>query len=325
MEIDIKNPLAETTTLISLTTKIWSGIKVDRKLRNQLGDEVSATDNTLLHVSKHLVGNQANTYFRRILNRVRNNVYYPNTLAWDDNSTADYGKVQSGWRLCPNSRIDWLLSELSTSKDEFFKEVDAFCIRYPELIERARVTLGDAFNITDYPHVEEVRSKFKFDYEVSLLPDNRDIRTTASSDVANRIATDAKKRERKNIQNILRDFVGGVIEQGEHLAEKLKAYDPKQKQKGGFFKNSSIENFRKNVEMIPSVNKDILGNDKDIAQAHQDLVKVLSQINDIDSLRDEGQLGQEKRQSVSSGLQDALDPIKSGLMDKLGGKDELND
>ena len=73
MEIDIKNPLAETTTLISLTTKIWSGIKVDRKLRNQLGDEVSATDNTLLHVSKHLVGNQANKYFRRILNQVRNN------------------------------------------------------------------------------------------------------------------------------------------------------------------------------------------------------------------------------------------------------------
>lgn len=37
--------------------------------------------------------------------------------------------------------------------------------------------------------------------------------------------------------------------------------------------------------MIPSVNADILGNDKDVAKAHQGLVQILAQINNVDSLR----------------------------------------
>ena len=325
MEDKITSPLAETTTLIRLTTKFWSGIKADKRLRVALAEDVNATDNRSLHVAKHLVGNNANKYFRRIINGVRNDLYYPMTLAWDDNSYDDDGKVQSGWRLCPNSRIDVLMEHLSIAKDNFFKEVDGFCKRYPLLIEEARHQLGDAFNIEDYPDVEEIREKFKFDFEVNLLSSwnnySTDIRTTASSSVVDRIVNDAKKREQKNVKSILRDFIGGVVEQGEHIVEKLATYDPKQKQKGGFFKNSSIDKFRQCVEMIPSVNSDILGNDKEIATAHQELVQVLAQINDIDSLRDESEIGESKRQNISTGIKDAIDPLKSSLFDKLKGGD----
>ena len=93
---------------------------------------------------------------------------------------------------------------------------------YPRYIEKARSDLGDAFKISDYPDVDVIKSKFKFEFEIQALPSyGTDIRTTASEQVAKRIERDAIKRERRNIENTMRDFVGGIIEQGEHLAENL--------------------------------------------------------------------------------------------------------
>jgi|TARA_R100000084_G_C4631063_1_gene138376 hypothetical protein len=317
-----RSPLSETATLVRLTTKFWSGIKTDKGLRVALADDVKADDDRCLHVAKHLVGVNANKQFRRIINKVRNGQFYPLTLAWDDSSTDDEGKVLSGWRLCPNTRLDDLLAIMSKARDDFFKEVDGFCENYPRYIEKARSDLGDAFKISDYPDVDVIKSKFKFEFEIQALPSyGTDIRTTASEQVAKRIEKDAIKRERRNIENTMRDFVGGIIEQGEHLAEKLASYDPKQKQKGGFFKNSSIEKFKANVQMIPSVNADILGNDKDVAKAHQGLVQILAQINNVDSLRDETEIGESKRQTVSDNLTEVIDPLKNSLLDSLyGGK-----
>tara|TARA_R100001129_G_scaffold168106_1_gene136120 strand:- start:8700 stop:9677 length:978 start_codon:yes stop_codon:yes gene_type:complete len=315
------NPLYESCTLVRLTTKFWSGIKTDKGLRKELAVWKSANADKSLHVAKHLVGVNANKYFRRIINQVRNNVFYPLTLPWDDNSTDSDDKVLSGWRLCPNSRLDELLEELSKSKDQFFREVDGFCKKYPSYIEQARIDLGDAFNIEDYPDVEDIKSKFKFDFEVQMLSQyGNDIRTTASEDVVKRLVKQQLKRERKFVETTMRDFVGGIVEQGEQIAEKLKSYDPNKKG-GGFFKNSSIEKFKANVQMIPSVNKDMLGNDKDIAKAHQGLTQVLAQINNVESLRDNTDIGESKRQTVSDNITSVIDPLKDSLMGNLyGGK-----
>ena len=108
-----RSPLSETATLVRLTTKFWSGIKTDKGLRVALADDVKADDDRCLHVAKHLVGVNANKQFRRIINKVRNGQFYPLTLAWDDSSTDDEGKVLSGWRLCPNTRRDDLLAIMS--------------------------------------------------------------------------------------------------------------------------------------------------------------------------------------------------------------------
>ena len=50
--------------------------------------------------------------------------------------------------------------------------------------------------------------------------------------------------------------VDALVSQVDHLAEKLKAYDPENKQKG-FFNNSSIDKLRQAVETLPSINSDI--------------------------------------------------------------------
>ena len=322
MKNENTNTLSENATLVRLTTKFWSGIKTDKLLRDNLADITNTSDESMLHVAKHLVGFNANKYFRRIINKVRNDRYYPLTLPWDDNSSDDDNKVVSGWRLCPNSQLDNLQKAVDQARQDFFKEVDEFCKNYPNMIDDAKGVLGHAFNMGDYPPVDDIKDKFKFDFEISLIPSySNDIRLNVSADLRKRIEQDAEKRLSKNVKTIFQTTVDALVEQVEHISEKLKSYDPTNKQ-GGFFKDSSFDKLRKAVEVIPNVNQDVLGNDTDIANAHQSLVAVLSNINSIDSLRDETDIGDAKRKKVADDLDKAIDPLKGGLMKKLGGKDD---
>ena len=140
MDKKITNTLSENATLVRLTAKHPSGLKVDRDLRSGLADDNDVVDARLLHVSKHIFGMDVNKYFRRILNQFRNNYYYPLTVAWSDNSTDDDGHTVSGWRLCPNSNIEKLQVEVDKAKLDYFKEVKSFIKNYPEMVGGAKGT-----------------------------------------------------------------------------------------------------------------------------------------------------------------------------------------
>ena len=312
--------LSQNAMLIRLTTKFWSGIKADKRLRGHLAEDKNAESDSL-HVSKHLVGKNANKYFRRIINQVRNNVYYPLTLPWDDNTSDGDGKVVSGWRLCPNREFDRVWQALEDAKTEFYKEVDAFCNEYPQLVEDAKLHLGEAYDPDDYPHVEDIRSKFKFDIEPQVIPDtgnSRDIRLNVSASVQRKIEEATESRIRKNVANVFQTTVEALVEQVEHIADKLNNYDSDKV----FFKNSSFDKLRQALDVLPSINADILGNDPYINQSHAELVGALAKINDVSSLRGDGELEETKRKSVAEDLTQAIDPIKDGILGKLGGNDD---
>ena len=111
-----KSTLQETALKVRLHAKFWSGIKADKVLRGDLAENVNAREN-YLHVSKHLLGRNCNKYFRRILDKIRHEHYYPMTVPFLDNSTDDYtGKVVSGWRLCPSQKLDELQSAMDECK-----------------------------------------------------------------------------------------------------------------------------------------------------------------------------------------------------------------
>ena len=315
------NTLSENATLVRLNTKHPSGVKSDKYLKEGLAIDQEAMSESL-HVAKYIFGKDTNKYFRRIINKFRNDVYYPLTVPWDDN-TSDYeGKVLSGWRLCPNRELDTLMDRVEQAKLEFQKEVDNFIDNYDNLIEANKVKLGNAFKLSDYPDVDEIRTKFRFDFELGTVPryDSKDIRLNVSEKLRDKIERDAIKRANNNVQTIARTTVEALLESVGHLSDKLKSYDPKDKQKGGFFKNSSFDKLRGFLDTLPSINSDILGNDKMIADAHQKLVAVFSNINDVDSLRDESSYGANKRKQIADDLDESVDGLKGGFLDNLYSK-----
>ena len=317
MKKDNANTLSENATLVRLTTKHPSGIKSDKDLKEGLAIDQKA-NNDSLHVAKYIFGKETNKYFRRIINQFRNNYFYPLTVPWDDN-TSDYeGKVLSGWRLCPNQELDRLMDKVNDAKVDFDKEVKAFLDNYDNLIEANKYKLGDAFKLSDYPTKEEIETKFRFDFELGTVPqfNSKDIRLNVSEKLRKKIESDALKRATKNVEAITRTTVETLLESVEHLADKLKSYDPKTKG-GGFFKNSTFDKLRQFLDTLPSINNDILGNDKMIAEAHQKLVGVFAKINDVDSLREDDDYTAKKRKQLADDLTDSVDELKGGFLDDM--------
>jgi len=317
MKKDNANTLSENATLVRLTTKHPSGIKSDKDLKEGLAIDQKA-NNDSLHVAKYIFGKETNKYFRRIINQFRNNYFYPLTVPWDDN-TSDYeGKVLSGWRLCPNQELDRLMDKVNDAKVDFQKEVNSFLDNYDNLIEANKYKLGDAFKLSDYPTKEEIETKFRFDFELGTVPqfNSKDIRLNVSEKLRKKIESDALKRATKNVEAITRTTVETLLESVEHLADKLKSYDPKTKG-GGFFKNSTFDKLRQFLDTLPSINNDILGNDKMITEAHQKLVSVFAKINDVDSLREDDDYTAKKRKQLADDLTDSVDELKGGFLDNM--------
>ena len=324
MDNKMNNTLSQSATLVRFTAKHPSGVKVDRYLRDRLAVDVKTGDARLLNVSKNIFGVNANKYFRRIQNNFRNNYYYPLTVAWDDNTTDYDGKVVTGYRLCPNTNLERLQDAMDKAKTDYFKEVKNFVKQYPKIVEQSKRELGQAFEENDFPDVDDLEAKFKFDFELSLVPSfgGSDIRINVSEKMQQRIERDAVKRANKNVKNIFKLTVGALVEQVDHIVDKLESYDPNNKQKGGFFKDSSFDKLRQAVDVLPAINSDILGNDKDVTDAHQKLCGVLAQINSVDSLRDETELGQGKCKQVADELADSIGSLKGSFFDKAFGGDK---
>mgnify|MGYP003652081543 FL=1 len=321
MDKKISNTLSENATLVRLTAKHPSGLKVDKGLRKDLADDNDVVDDRLLQVSKHIYGTDVNKYFRRILNQFRNNSYYPLTVAWSDNSTDDEGHTVSGWRLCPNSNLVKLQEAVDKAKTEYFIEVKSFIKHYPDMVKGAERNLGDAFNSYDYPSAEYMETRFKFDFEMSLIPTfGTDIRINVSEELRERIENDAINRANNNIKSVFKTTINALVEQVDHVADKLNQYNPKDKQKG-FFNKSSFEKLREAVEVLPSINSDILGNDATINKAHQRLVSVFSTIDSVEALRDDSEDAESKRKKVAEELSGAVGGLKGGFLGKaFGGK-----
>ena len=324
MDKKLSTTLSENATLVRVALGHPSGIKSDKSLKNGLAEDVNSNAD-LLNVSKHIFGRNVNKEFRSIINAFRNDFYYPLTLPWSDTSDDNGVKVGGGWRLCPNSQLEKLQYEVNQAKVIWDREVEGFFKQLPLDIANAKDRLGDAFDEDDYPtddwDLQRLRDKFIFQFELSPLPTfGSDIRLNVSDELRKRIESDAVNRASTNIKNILVTTVDALVSQVDHLAEKLKAYDPENKQKG-FFNNSSIEKLRQAVETLPSINSDILGNDQSISDAHQQLVSVLASINSVESLRDDTELGESKRKQVAKGLEQSVDGLKGGFLERaFGGK-----
>jgi len=318
MDKNVTNTLSENTTLVRLTAKHPSGLRTDKQMRDKFAEENSMNKKTV-HLSKHIYGFDVNTYFRRILNQYRNNYYYPLTVVWSDNSKDDDGKTVSGWRLCPNKNLDKLQASAEKAKIEYFEQVSTFIDNYPDIMNNAKIVLADAYKPSDYDDIDTLKDKFKFDFELSLVPQfSDDIRLNISKELRERIESDAVKRASKNIKNIFIKTVEALVEQVEHVATKLKEYDPKNKKKS-FFHKSSFDKLRQAVDVLPSINSDILGNDKNIKDAHQKLVSVFSKIDSVVNLRDDTASANKKRNQVADDFSGAIGGLKSGFLDKTYG------
>jgi hypothetical protein len=322
----VTNTLAENCTLVRLTCKHPSGIKRDKDLSTEMAESKQVSNPALIKAQKHIYGHDINKNFRRILDKFRYDYYLPMTFPWSDSSNDDFGHKVQGWRLCPNTHLERLSTAKTKAERDWDKEVESFLRAYDTIVAGAVRILGDAYRAEDYPATNDLRPKFKFDFEIKLIPTMRsDIRLNVSEELRKRIENDAINRANNNIKQILVTTTEALVEQVDHVSSKLDGYDPSKKRDSSFSK-ASFGKLRKAVTALPVVNDSILGNNAVIKIAHENLVSALAKIDSLEELRGDSQDADDKRKKVAQSLTDSVDDLKgSFLAQAMGGKNDGTD
>lgn len=157
--------ISSSAMLVEMNISVWTASVVDRKATNKTTSDARATADAG-QFKKNLT---AGTSIRKqiadyaALCRTWHN---GRTLPWSD----------KGARLLPTSMFLDYKREADSRRAYFEDKVARFVEDYPYLLAAAPQHLGDLFDPSDYPTVEEVASKFAFRLVFSPVPESNDFR-----------------------------------------------------------------------------------------------------------------------------------------------------
>tara|TARA_R110002073_G_C9383601_1_gene573192 strand:- start:58 stop:792 length:735 start_codon:yes stop_codon:yes gene_type:complete len=135
-----------------------------------------------------------------------------NVRLWHTNMTLPWD--ERGYRLCPTSLFLDYKSQHNLKKAAFDSMLDTFRVKYFSYRETARQYRGDMFNENDYPPVEEVMSKFAWNFVVAPVPESghlcidlpeqemQELRQSCDEEVERKVAEAAKENEKRLLKEL---------------------------------------------------------------------------------------------------------------------------
>lgn len=157
--------IASSAMLVELNISVWTANKVDRTVTRQVTDDNHATTDAG-QFKKNLT---AGTTLRKQLAD-----YAASCRLWHNTRTLPWS--DRGPRLLATSLFFDYKKEANAREVLFNEMKDKFVSEYPTLLAEAPRHLGSMFDPSDYPSVDEVRSKFGFRLVFSPVPESGDFR-----------------------------------------------------------------------------------------------------------------------------------------------------
>lgn len=256
--------LNDRALLVQLSISQWSARKFDRKITQQVAD----SNRVLASAGRY---NKALLPMTGLLDAVHQKStqiyadYRRQTLPWGIDGT----------QVLPTANYMAFMTEFRRLKVEWEGLVNTFVDAYPRLKEQAKTALGPMYNDNDYPHISQVRSKFKMDIAVFPMPSS-DFRVKLSSDELSRIQQDVEARVTTAQHQAMQEVWERLFTRVKHIADKLS--DPK-----GIFRDSMLENARELCELLPRLN---FADDPQLEQMRQEVEGKLAK-HHPDSLRND--------------------------------------
>ncbi len=201
--------LSDRALLVKLETSAWQGTKVDDVVSAKTAHDHGAAADAGRY-TKRLVQSDAHGRIKSLVTMTRK-AHTELSLPWSDS------------RILPIDQYENYMSVMGDYQAKFEKTVREFLGEYMDAMEMARSTLGEMFNESDYPEIDELEEKFRFEISVSPVPDGNDFRANVSEAQAsqirksiekdvNRRAEEAAKDGIRQIAELLKDFVHYVGE-----------------------------------------------------------------------------------------------------------------
>lgn len=254
--IMFNDDLKKKAIMVDLSISSWSARKTDKTVLKEITDSHGAEE-AQGTFSKLLVAKNRLEDIKTIASTSRS-FHNDMSLPW----------IDGGGRLLQAKNYEKYSTYMEDCKTQFEDAVDNFMNQYDAFIDEGRDKLGSIFNEQDYPSKESVKSKFKFSFEFSPVPESDDFRSSISDEFLDEIKARYAQTNFNKIQQAERQVVEDVVSMAKHAVMRLR-----EQQNGKWFKRSTLDNIINYYEKHPVV--DLLNN-PDLIQFFIDLQSCVS-------------------------------------------------
>jgi len=251
-----------------LSTKItkFSNTRRDSGMADELTVAKKASAN-VIKVTKTLFASPIIKGLNKAHGQLRNHTEKFNTLPWAERE-----------RLIPCESIDpfeaaWVkkIDYIEELKRELHRE-------YPNMLKRAAKDLGDAFDINDYPTVEEILDAYSASYTLKKLPESGDLRVNLPADKLQKIKDSIEADVTSRVEAAAESVHERVVDTLQALIDGLERHGTKAAgaKRASKFTDNTVEKIEELAAVLPSLN--ITGDPK-LTQAGNALLTKLADLD----------------------------------------------
>jgi hypothetical protein len=221
--------------LADISISQWSMRKYDRKISNEITTQYNA-DSESARLNKLLIAIDEGRKITQAAGEART-FHYTNTLPWTD----------EGKRILPSANFFDYVRELNVKKHKFWRIVESFWNKYDVLKEESKVKLGDLFKEEDYPPLEHLRSKYRFNISFVQIPDAKDFRVDLGTEAVNQIKLEIEQSVKDAERIAVKDMWERLHEAIQHIIDRLSSKD-------AIFRDTLIGNVIELTDLLPKLN-----------------------------------------------------------------------
>jgi len=208
-------------------SKLDKGLTIETQTSHGMADDA-------LGVTKKLIPKDYFKKWDKTVSYLRTE-FYRLTSSWDD----------SGYRLCTVDAF-WKFQRIWMEHSQVLEDFkEDFLSRYPEIREAQRTRLNGNFDESEFPPLETVRERFRYETDCAELPRKGTIAQFYSEEQEREIIEKVEQRmaqsHHENYERILKAL--------KHLADTTASADRTKN-----CKSSTLENVKELVEVIPAIN-----------------------------------------------------------------------
>ena len=271
--------LSDKALLVHLGVSQW----VAKKLDKQASEEVARVNGATRDAGRY---NKSLLPTCDKLERIKSKTseirkkFYKNTLPWGIEGTF----------ILPSANYLSFMTDFRNEKAEWEKLTDDFFMSYHQAVSDAQRLLGNLYNSTEYPSVEELRQKFRMELSILPVPTAGDFRVELADEEYSSIQSEIEQRVADSSKAAMSEVWQRLYDKVEWLAERLS--DPKHTFHDGTYQDAKdlcgmltrlnftadpdLESMRREVEQkLVNHHPDALRNDPDLRNDTFDEAKAI--------------------------------------------------
>ena len=273
--------LSEKALLVRLSVKHPSFAKTDKAVSLEVADSKNANKKAV-KVLKTVIDTTHSAY--KGVKTARGKLY--NTFS---SETAPWS--EDGWYIIKAQGYDRFTEAMREARDSFDVAVADFLKVYPEL--------GDLYDASLFPSVEDCKELFYVDIEVRPVPEAGDFRVAMSADDKQKIVKQIQHKNDQRVKEVTTDLFDRAYDVVSNMVQRLEAFDPDKK--GAKLYDSLVGNVRDISELLPSLN---VGDDPRLERLAKEIGLRLTEADTETLKKDES-----KRKQVTDHAREIMDQI----------------